>query len=117
MLLALALMLLGMQDPNPTLLAWQAAISGAQDMEATVGRLVGTEGRVVLCTLDGSVTSLRCFHSVRTTAANGHVTIAHSQPAEYVLDADTPLADVLAAETAWSVGATHPLHLRPQYRE
>ena len=119
MLLALALAL-GMQAPSPTLQAWQDAIAAAQDaadMEATVGRRVGTDGRVVLCTLDGAVTRLRCFHSVHTVTADGHVTVNHSQPADYTLDADTLLADVLAAETAWSVGATHPLHLRPQYRE
>ena len=116
-LILLALSLAGAAQDNPTLTEWQTAIATAPSMDAEIGRLVGTDGRVVLCTLDGAVTSLRCYHSVRTVAADGHVTVRHSRPAEYVLDADTPLADVLAAETAWSVGATHPLHLRPQYRE
>ena len=82
-------------------------------MEATVGRLVGTEDRVVLCTLDGAVTRLRCFHSTQRMV-DGVLHVVHSTPADY--DGE-PLADVLTAERAWSIGTIHPLHLREQYRE
>ena len=100
LLLALALAL-GMQDPNPTLQEWQNAVSEAQvsaDMQAIIGRLTGTDDRVVLCTLDGAVTRLRCFHSTQRMMVDGvHVT-NHSAPTDYDGQA---LADILAAERAW----------------
>ena len=54
---------------------------------------------VVLCTLDGAVTRLRCFHSTQRMVDGVDVTMAHSEPADYD---GQPLADILAAERAWS---------------
>ena len=102
MLLAFALML-GMQILDPTLEAWTTAVADATmtgDMQATVGRLEGTEDRVVLCTLDGAVTRLRCFHSTQRMV-NGVEVATHSEPGEY---AGESLADILAAERAWADG-------------
>lgn len=89
-----------MQAPDPVLVEWQAALTAAQEsgyMEATIGRLTGTEDRVVLCTLDGAVTRLRCFHSTQRMVDGVHV-VNHSAPNDY--DGD-PIADILAAERAW----------------
>ena len=60
MFLSLAL-ILGLQAPDPALTDWQAAVTAAQaenDTEATVGRLTGTDDRVVLCALSGAFTRL-----------------------------------------------------------
>ena len=98
---------LAIQTPDPVLVEWQAALTDAQasgDMEATIGRLVGTEDRVVLCTLDGAVTRLRCYHSTQRMV-DGVEVVHHSAPTEYD---DQPLADILAdilaAERAWVNG-------------
>ena len=69
-------------------------------MEATIGRLVGTEDRVVLCVLDGAVTRLRCYHSTQRMV-DGVEVVHHSAPTEYDGQA---LADILAAERAWVDG-------------
>ena len=97
---------LTMQTPDPVLTEWQSALSVAQasgDMEATIGRLTGTEDRVVLCTLDGAVTRLRCFHSTQRMVDDVEVA-NHSAPNDYD---GQPLADILAAEKAWG-GAVRP---------
>ena len=102
MLFAIALAL-AIQNPDPALAEWHAAITTAQsadNMQATVGRLVGTDDRVVLCTLDGSVTRLRCYHSTQRMV-NGVWTVNHSEPSEHAGEA---LADVLVAERAWANG-------------
>ena len=102
MLIALVLSL-ALQAPDSTLVEWQAALVAAQesgDMEAIIGRLTGTEDRVVLCTLDGAVTRLRCFHSTQRMVDGVHVT-NHSDPNDYDGQA---LADILAAERAWVDG-------------
>ena len=99
MLTALVLSL-ALQAPDPTLAEWQAALTAAQesgDMEATIGRLTGTEDRVVLCTLDGAVTRLRCFHYTQRMI-DGVEVVIHSEPNDYD---GQPLADILAAEKAW----------------
>ena len=70
-------------------------------MEATIGRLTGTEDRVVLCTLDGAVTRLRCFHSTQRMIDGVQVDGNHSDPNDYDGQA---LADILAAERAWVDG-------------
>lgn len=104
MLLALAL-ILSLQDPDPALADWQAAVTVAQadgDTEATVGRLTGTDDRVVLCALDGAYTRLRCFHSTQTTDSEGVRHVVHSEPNDY--DA-VALADILTAERAWVDGS------------
>ena len=102
MLRVLALTLaLGMQDPDPALAEWQAAVTQAQqdgEMDATVGRLTGTDDRVVLCALNGSVTVLRCFHSTQRMV-DGVEVANHSEPVDYD---GTPLADILSAERAWA---------------
>ena len=94
-----------MPTPDTTLAEWQAAVTAAQastDMQATIGRLTGTDNRVVLCVLDGAVTRLRCFHSTQRMV--GDVEVAtHSTPTEYD---GQPLADILAAESAWVRGLT-----------
>ena len=51
-------------------------------MAATIGRLTGTEDRVVLCTLDGAVTRLRCFHSTQRMV-DGVEVANHSEPNDY----------------------------------
>ena len=82
MLLALAL-ILGMQAPDPALADWQAAVAAAEqagDLQATVGRLTGTDDRVVLCTLSGAFDRLRCFHSTQTTDSDGVRHVVHSEP-------------------------------------
>ena len=76
------------------------AAESAADMEATIGRLTGTEDRVSLCTLDGAVTRLRCFHSTQRMVDDVEV-VNHSEPADY--DGEE-LADVLAAERVWVDG-------------
>ena len=94
---------LTMQTPDPVLVEWQAAVKAAQesgDMEAIIGRLFGTDDRVVLCTLDGAVTRLRCFHSTQRMVDGVHV-VNHSDPNDYDGQA---LADILAAERAWVDG-------------
>ena len=91
---------LALQAPDSTLAEWQAALTAAQasgDMEATIGRLTGTEDRVALCTLDGSVTRLRCFHSTQRMV-DGVEVVVHSAPVDYDGQA---LSDILAAERAW----------------
>ena len=107
----LALIFSAMLQSNPTLVDWESAITAAQesgDMEASIGRLVGTEHRVSLCALDGSVTRMRCFHSTQRMV-DGVEVVNHSQPAEYD---GQPLADVLAAEQALVTGQVPPLPLR-----
>ena len=82
MLLALAL-ILSLQDPDSALADWQAAVTAAQtadDMEAQIGRLTGTDDRVVLCALSGAFTRLRCFHSTQTTDSEGVRHVVHSEP-------------------------------------
>ena len=69
-------------------------------MEATIGRLTGTEDRVALCALDGAVTRLRCFHNTQRMV-NGVEVANHSEPTDYDGQA---LADILAAERAWVNG-------------
>ena len=102
MILALAL---GLQATDAALADWQAAVTTAQaegDTEATVGRLTGTEDRVVLCALSGAFTRLRCFHSTQTTDSKGVRHVVHSEPNDY--DGE-PLADILTAERAWVDGS------------
>ena len=102
MLLAFVLALT-LQTTDPVLVEWQAALSAAQadgDMEATIGRLTGTYDRVSLCTLDGSVTRLRCFHSTQRMV-DGVEVVNHSAPNEY--DGQS-LVDILASERAWVTG-------------
>ena len=103
MLLTALVIALAIQTPDPVLSEWQAAVVAAEasgDMEAVIGRLVGTEDRVVLCTLDGAVTRMRCFHSTQRTIDGVDVTI-FSQTVEYDGQA---LAVILAAERAWVNG-------------
>ena len=88
------------QDPDPVLVEWKSALAVAQqdsDMGAIIGRLIGTDDRVVLCTLSGSVTRLRCFHSTQRMI-DGVVHVAHTEPTDYD---GQPIADILAAERAW----------------
>ena len=102
MLIAFVL-LLSLQSPDSTLATWEAALTAAQasgDREATIGRLTGTDDRVVLCTLDGAVTRLRCFHSTQRMV-DGVEHVVHSSPTDYDGQA---LADILAAERAWANG-------------
>ena len=90
-----------MQAPDPALADWQAAVAAAEqdgDLQATVGRLTGTDDRVVLCALSGAFTRLRCFHSTQTTDSDGVRHVVHSEPNDYD---GTPLADILTAERAW----------------
>ena len=106
MLIAIVLSL-ALQAPDSTLQEWQAALTAAQesgDMEATIGRLVGTEDRVVLCALDGAVTRLRCFHSTQRVV-DGVEVVVHSAPNDYDGQALSDiLSDILAAERAWVNG-------------
>ena len=91
---------LALQAPDPALAEWQAALTAAQesgDMDATIGRLTGTEDRVVLCTLDGAVTRLRCYHSTQRIV-DGVEVVNHSTPNDYD---GSGLADILSAERAW----------------
>ena len=72
------------------------------DTEATVGRLTGTDDRVVLCALDRRVHAaavLPLDADARTATACCHV--AHTEPNDYD---GAPLADILTAERAWVDG-------------
>ena len=99
-MLITAMLLLALQTPDSTLAQWQTALRTAEasgDMEAEIGRLTGTEDRVSLCTLDGAVTILRCYHSTQRMV-DGVQVVNHSAPAEYD---GIPLADVFEAERLW----------------
>ena len=99
----LLVLFFAVQTPDPVLVEWQAAVAAAPtdgEMDAIIGRLTGTDDRVVLCTLDGSVTRLRCYHSTQRMV-DGVEVVNHSAPTEYD---GQPLADILTAELAWVDG-------------
>ena len=110
---SIALILVGTmhaQSPDPALADLQSSRFTKRrrqsgDTEAIVGRLTGTDDRVVLCTLVRRVHAAAVLPQRRRPPdSDGVRHVVHSEPSDYD---GVPLADILTAERAWVDGSSH----------